>query len=308
MRSNRPILVTGINRSGSTWIGKTISYAPYVRYIHEPFNVAIAERTYNKKIPRWFHYVTTEEQNDFQPYLKNVLNIPNNIIQELHIAINQKKLRPVTSKIIRYYFPKILGIRPLIKDPIAIFSTEWLATEFAMDIVVIIRHPAAYVWSILKDSTHMHSFQSVFIEQPKLLAKLSDIEPEIIAATNEAIPLWKRAAIFWKVIYTMVVHYCKKHPDWLFYRYEDLALSPLDKFRSLCQDLDLEFTQNVKHIIKHYSLNELPEKQDLTSHIKTFCSKKHVYDWKQCLEREQILAIQKITEPIASKFYSEEDW
>lgn len=308
MRSNRPILVTGINRSGSTWIGKTISHAPYVRYIHEPFNVAIAERIYNKKIPCWFHYVTIEEQDDFHVYLKNVLNIPNNVIPELYVALNQGKLRSTTSKIIRYYFPKILGIRPLIKDPIAIFSTEWLATEFDMDVVVIIRHPAAYVWSVLKDSTHMHSFQSVFIEQPKLLAKLSDVEPEIVAATDEGIPIWKRAAIFWKIIYTMVVRYRKKHPNWLFCRYEDLALSPLEVFCSLCQDLNLEFTNNVEQIIKHHALNKLPEKQDLASHVKTYRSDEHVYDWKEFLEQEQIVAIKKITEPIASSFYREEDW
>ncbi|NEQ82034.1 MAG: sulfotransferase [Moorea sp. SIO2I5] len=308
MRSNRPILVTGSNRSGSTWIGKTISYSPYVRYIHEPFNVAIAEGTYSKKLPRWFHYVTPQEQECFQHYIKQVINIPNNLIQELSVALNQGKIRPTASKIVRYYFPGFLGVRPLVKDPIAIFSTEWLATQFDMDVVVIIRHPAAYVWSVLKDPTHMHSFKSVFIEQPKLLEKLSDLETEIVAAIDETMPLWQRAAVFWKAIYAMVVSYRKQYPNWLFYRYEDLALAPLEGFRSLCQDLNLEFTDNVEQIIKHHAINELPEEQDLNSHVKRFRSDKHVYDWKQFLEQEQILAIRHITEPIASEFYGEGDW
>ena len=39
--------------------------------------------------------------------------------------------------------------RPLLKDPIAVFSAEWLGDTFGMDVVVLIRHPAAFVNSIV---------------------------------------------------------------------------------------------------------------------------------------------------------------
>jgi len=35
----KPILVTGSHRSGTTWAGKMISACPNVGYIHEPFNI-----------------------------------------------------------------------------------------------------------------------------------------------------------------------------------------------------------------------------------------------------------------------------
>ena len=36
MQNASPILVTGSHRSGSTWVGKMLSVAPHVAYIHEP--------------------------------------------------------------------------------------------------------------------------------------------------------------------------------------------------------------------------------------------------------------------------------
>ena len=35
---NRPILVTGTQRSGSTWVGQMIASHPRVVYVWEPFN------------------------------------------------------------------------------------------------------------------------------------------------------------------------------------------------------------------------------------------------------------------------------
>lgn len=36
------------------------------------------------------------------------------------------------------------GVIALCKDPIAVFSAPWLADTFDMDVVVTIRHPAAW--------------------------------------------------------------------------------------------------------------------------------------------------------------------
>ena len=38
----------------------------------------------------------------------------------------------------------------LLKDPIACMSSEYLHREFEMDVVIIIRHPAAFVSSLQK--------------------------------------------------------------------------------------------------------------------------------------------------------------
>lgn len=308
LRSNRPILVTGSNRSGSTWIGKTISHAPHVRYIHEPFNLAIAERAFNRKLPRWFHYVTPSDEDFFKDYLKQVLHIPSSPIQEIVAAYRQKQLRSTVSKISRYCMPSLRGVRPLLKDPVAVFSAEWLATQFDMDVVVIIRHPAAYVWSVLKDPSHIHSFRSVFVEQPELLSKLSTLSFKNISALDDEASLLHRASIFWKAIYSIAVDYRRQHRNWIFYRYEDLASSPLDKFSELCKDLNLEFTRNVEEVVRYHAIAESSADQDIHAHVKRIRSEQHIFDWKEGLNEDQISTIRSLTEPIASEFYSEDDW
>ena len=40
------------------------------------------------------------------------------------------------------------GDRVVMKDPLAFFSAEWLMQNFGMTVVVLIRHPAAFVASL----------------------------------------------------------------------------------------------------------------------------------------------------------------
>lgn len=308
IRSNRPILVTGINRSGSTWIGKTISHAPHVRYIHEPFNLATAERAYDKTLPRWFHHVTSPDEEYFRDYLKQVLHIPRTHLKEITTAYREQNIRSTVSKITRHYMPRLRGVRPLIKDPIAIFSAVWLAREFDVDVLVIIRHPAAYVWSVIKDPSHMHSLKTVCLEQPELMGHLQPIEQDIHHACDESLPLWHRASIFWKVTYYRICQYQREQPDWLFYRYEDIAHRPIEKFREISHKLALSFTPEMHDYIEIHALNTNRSNQDYDSHIKKYSSKQQYKAWKNNLSPEQIASIRKLTSSVSNIFYSDEDW
>ncbi len=58
--SQRPILVTGAHRSGTTWIGKMLALAPGVGYVHEPFSPLTAPGISGAPFDRFFAYVTAE--------------------------------------------------------------------------------------------------------------------------------------------------------------------------------------------------------------------------------------------------------
>jgi hypothetical protein len=73
---------------------------------------------------------------------------------------------------------RLNGSAALIKDPFAFFSSEWLAERFDMAVVVVIRHPAAFVSSII-NLNWSHPF-SHFLEQTLLLnERLVPFEDEI---------------------------------------------------------------------------------------------------------------------------------
>ena len=57
---SRPILVTGAPRSGTTWVGRMLTLAPGVGYIHEPFNPTTDAGISGRPVARFFEYVTPE--------------------------------------------------------------------------------------------------------------------------------------------------------------------------------------------------------------------------------------------------------
>src|SRR5207249_2249564 len=52
-----PILVTGINRSGTTWVGRTLARAPGVGLVYEPFSPRHRPGIFRLPTPHWFTYV-----------------------------------------------------------------------------------------------------------------------------------------------------------------------------------------------------------------------------------------------------------
>jgi len=54
----KPILVTGINRSGTTWVGQTLARAPGVALVYEPFSPRHRRGILRAPTPAWFTYVS----------------------------------------------------------------------------------------------------------------------------------------------------------------------------------------------------------------------------------------------------------
>src|SRR5262245_38121174 len=73
--ARRPILVTGMHRSGSTWVGRMLAEAPDLFYIHEPFSVTDGpgRGVCNVKFKYWFTYVSRENEADFYQPIKNMM-------------------------------------------------------------------------------------------------------------------------------------------------------------------------------------------------------------------------------------------
>ena len=65
---HNPILVTGSHLSGTTWVGRMLTYPNAVGYIHEPFNVQDDIRRLNgttAPFRYWFTYLNDENGAGF---------------------------------------------------------------------------------------------------------------------------------------------------------------------------------------------------------------------------------------------------
>jgi hypothetical protein len=287
----KPILITGAHRSGTTWVGRMIAQSPFVHYIHEPFN--IDHSPYKMKPDYWFQYITRENEDPMYRQIERLIT-PGPSAKTEGIKQLLNLVKPIPGK-----------QRVLIKDPIAVFSVEWLVQRFNMDVVVMIRHPAAFVDSI-RERNWTHDFNH-FLKQPLLMKEFpADSREEIIKFTKKEYDIIDQAILLWKLIYYMVGKYQKQYKDWFYIRHEDLSADPMKGFKEIFKYLDLKFSKKIKKVIEEHSSDQLPVNGDVHSIKRN--SKEIIKKWKKNLTAKEIKKIRDSLHHISREFYPDEDW
>lgn len=311
MASPKPILVTGSHRSGTTWIGKMLSTSPSVGYIQEPFNLDDSQKFCGRcaaKIDYWYTYVTDENEANFYLPIKNTLSFQYNLIEQMKANTTFMDYAITLKEYLDFLKFRINKVIPLVKDPLAFFSAEWLAGRFDMKVVIIIRHPAAFA-SSLKRLHWTYDF-SHFLNQPLLMRDYLDpFHDEIISFCKEDRDIIEQAILLWNIIYSTLIKYQEKHPDWIYLRYEDIANEPLANFKSLFEELNLTFSESVASTIKSYSGNSNPaEAPKSSARFTQRNSKENIWSWKNRLSEADIERIRDGVAKVSNEFYSDEEW
>jgi len=306
MLNQRPIIITGSHRSGTTWAGKMISAAPNVGYIHEPFNIGIKIGINPEPFHYWFQYISDENTNNYRQLIDDILKFKYPTSKNIAKVKTFSDFKRLLKESARFFIYRITKQRPLIKDPIAFFSTEWLYKNFYCDVIVLIRHPAAFC-SSLKIKDWDFDFSN-FINQPLLIEKYLDpFEKEIKDFHINKKDIIDQGILLWNCIHYTMLQYINNYPEWLFIKHEDLSLNPLEQFKTIFKNLDLEFTNEAesKILISTNQNNpiELTEGNELLRN-----SRENVSNWKNRLTKEEIDRIKKGTSKISSFFYTENDW
>jgi hypothetical protein len=289
-----------------------IAEAPTVFYIHEPFSVTDAPGPgiCNAQFTQWFTYITRQNEARFYRPIKHMLALRYNWWAALQKSRSWSEIKQVKSEYGRFLNHRLMGATALIKDPIAFFSAEWLAERFNMNVVITIRHPAAFVSSI-KKLQWSHPF-SHFLAQPQLLddhlsAFISEIK--VYAAREQAI--LDQAILLWRMIHYTIIAYQQKHPDWIFVRHEDLSRDPLSQFRVLFNQLDIEFSDSAAKAVQAYSgsgNSREPEAVVGSEATLRRDSQSNIWNWKHRLTPAETERVRKKVEDVSAYFYSNEDW
>jgi hypothetical protein len=303
-----PILVTGINRAGTTWVGRTLARSPRVGLIYEPFSPRHRPGILPTSVPRWFTYVRDDPPGRLVADLRRTLGFRYAHAAELRSLRSVRDAGRMARDSALFATWRARGFRPLVKDPIAVLSAPWLAREFRMRVVVMIRHPAAYVGSMHR-LQWTHDF-SHFLDQPGLVDDLvPELRPEIEEFARRPPDIVDQAALLWKVIHTVVDEYRRSHPDWLFVRHEDIAADPEAGFRGLFHQLGLAWTPRVGRFVADTTASHNPaEAQQGAVHELRRDSAASVRTWQRRLGADDIARIRARTEPVASAFYSNAEW
>jgi hypothetical protein len=304
--TRRGILVTGPPRGGTTWVGKMLALDRSVGYIHEPFNPSTPAGISPGPFTRYFHYVTPANESEFVPSLERTLAFDYALGPELREIGSARDAARAARDLARTSAYRLRHRRPLVKDPIAVFSAEWLADRFALDVIVTVRNPGAFVASF-KRLGWEHRFQS-FLDEPRLLADhLRGFEDEIRAAAERPPDLVAQAILLWRVIHHVLARFREQRPDWTFVRHEDLAVDPLAGFEQLYGRAGLTFTAGIAQDIQQHSSGENPSELDHT-HAVRLDSRASLSNWRRNLDESEIERVRAGTRDAAPAFYDEAEW
>jgi len=310
---SRPILVTGSHRSGTTWVGKTISLSPTVQYIPDTFAPNGSLRK-EHLFSIWFKYLWETQDKKYLSRLSQLFHFQYTPQEAFYLKSEEGKFDYRNAPARIRFFVEILmnkylrkkNLRPLLKDPIAIFSADWIYKNFHSQNVVLIRHPAAFVGS-LKRMNWRFDFDNL-LKQPKLMKKhLAQYEDQMLVPNKDII---EEGSLLWCCIHTVINYYQHRYPNWIYKRHEDISTNPITEFRALYKMLGLEFTHRIeKKIIQMTSFTNPSEVlNNKQVHQLKRNSRANIKSWKKRLTPEEIQKVRSITEPVARYFYSDEDW
>jgi hypothetical protein len=303
----RGILVTGSHRSGTGWVGQVLAASPLrVGYIWEPFSILHRPGTCAVRFEHWFPYVCAENEAHVRGPVAEMLAWRYAATAELRAVRSPKDAARMVRDGARFARNRRGRALPLLKDPIAVFSVEWLHAAFGTEPVLLVRHPAAFAASI-KRLDLRHPFGH-FLAQPLMMRDwLQPYAEQLETFARREQGIVEQAVLLWNVIHHAIATYRARHPEWTLVRLEDLSRRPVDEFHAIFDRLSLPYDTGVERLIVATSDASNPAEARTADSIRRD-SAAHVWNWKRRLSDEEIERVRSGTAAIAGQFYGPEDW
>jgi hypothetical protein len=303
-----PLLVTGSHRSGTTWVGRLLGLADGVAHIHEPLNPVYRLSWLDVRPQHWFQHIDDANGPQFEPAFARLLALRPPLVAHLRSVRSPRNLAANARELAQVVRWRAQGARPLVKDPIAFFATEWLARTFDARVIVTVRHPAAFAGS-LKRNGWTFDFTNI-TAQPRLIdAYLQQFADEIERYAVEPPDVVDQAILLWRCINSTVQRYRADHPSWYVLRYEDLAAQPVEGTEALFRYAGLAWTERCEREVRALSSGENPVEAPVrrTRDVRRNSSAA-MWTWKDRLTPEEMERVREGTADVASALYTDDDW
>lgn len=302
-RLRQSLFITGIHRSGTSWVGRVLAAGKnFVIKDEEIFNPTDAG------FPTfWYQYICKENEGEFTEAVEAVLHNRYGLIQGLGRS-------PSVGIVKRAFKYKVASLRrmsqrrnPLILiEPLGLLSAEWFHQRFHTPVLVVIRHPASYASSIRRMGWPFEF--SHLLAQPLLVERY--LEPFVDELTDTPPPedLIGHGILSWRILYSIVSRYVREHPDWVFVRHEDLATDSIPQYKALYERLGWEFSSAAEAAVIRTTSGTRAELQVGQSDRNIRDSRETATIWKKRLNAREIDRIRRGVEDVACQWYGDEDW
>ncbi len=243
----RPLLVTGLPRSGTSWVGKMLEASGQLVYVNEPLNPqhppGRSPGVLDAEVTHRFQYICPDNDQQWARAFADTTQLRYHVIAELRRNHRPYDLARMAKYFTSFTRGRLQGRRALIDDPFAVLSARWFAERLGADVLVLVREPVSLVGSWWRLGWKM-DFQDL-LGQPLLRRDLlGGYEQEMQALVGSPDRL-AQIALLWRVTYDAVQRLQGDVPRLRVMSYEDLSREPLEQFRLLYETFGLNWTAQI---------------------------------------------------------------
>lgn len=322
------ILVTGCRRSGTTFLGRVLTLNKEISYLNEPFNYNFGLQKLND-INVYPYYTSENISAEKEKILKNYFQLKKakfkfkienenftkkDFIKNIFVNRTNEDFYKRFGRLFFKNRAKLTFLkakfnpfrnRILIKDPIAALSSRYLNENYDIKVVVIIRHPAAFYYSMKKQNWGYRIKN--YLNQKKLINNFLLKEKNELKKSIYENNLQERIIWEWKIINKILFNFADKNDDFIVIRHKDICINPLNTFEKLYKKLNLNFDYSTRTKIK--DMTSTTNQKDTNKVVKlNRDSSKLPFLWKENLTCSEIDYIKSKTFNISSKVFSEDSW
>lgn len=246
------VLVTGLPRSGTSWVGKMLQAGGEVVYVNEPLNPSHppgrSPGVLRADVTHQFQYIAEPDDALWRDAYRRTLALRYGLVAELRRNRGGYDLARAGKYAAAFAHGRLTGRRAMLDDPYAFFSTAWFAEVMDVRVVVLVRQPEAFVGSWEKLGWTI-DFREL-LGQPALVRQHLGAYEERMRATLEGSSSVDRAALLWAAAYDTADRAFRHLPGVHLVRYEDLAADPVPAFAKLYGDLELTWSPAAEETVR----------------------------------------------------------
>ena len=245
--------VTGMIRSGTTFVGKVLSLPYEVDYIHEPFNGGYSLPDEQPFVPRYIRPETTgPEIENYRDHIAKIFSYDFGLRTTHHPQDSWP--RKTVKTLLGSRGPVYLALAKVnpfhrasvIKDPTSKLLTEFLYSEFNVRPVIVIRHPVSLAASLKRVGWWPE--MTDFREQSDLVEDYFEDELDFIHRTWSS-PLLEAMA-HWRATHKVLLAQAAKYSDWMILTHEETSRHPVKVFNRVYDALGLPWSSSIEKKIR----------------------------------------------------------
>jgi hypothetical protein len=313
-----PILVTGMPRTATSWVGKMLEASGALVYVNEPLNPqhppGRSPGVLRADVEHAFQYISEENEQVWLPAFLDTVRLRFHPLAEVRRNHAPYDLLRAAKYTAGFGLGRLRGRRALLDDPYAVFAAPWLARRVGCRVVVTVRDPVATVssWRRLGWTPRL----AELLAQPALVRdRLGRFVPELEAALagggNGHGDGVGRASLLWRVIYGTVAAYRREIDGLEVVRHEDLSADPVPAFRRLYARLGLPFGPGAERAVlaatsagsgggaMRWSLSGRGVSKTAARRLD---SRANLQVWRERLTPEEVARIRDLTADVAGEF------